>query len=125
MKTVRIGIIGPSWWVNYWHLPALQNHPHAKIVAVCGAKLRTPEEVQAKYGESARAYTDLETMLDEAAPDGVIVCTPNDLHYPSTMAALRRGIHVTCEKPVALNADQAQEMAETAKARRHSGSAAS
>jgi len=45
-----------------------------------------------------------------------VVCTPNDLHYPATMAVLRHGLHVTCEKPVAVNAAQAREMAATAAA---------
>ncbi|HLV79131.1 MAG TPA: Gfo/Idh/MocA family oxidoreductase [Chthonomonadaceae bacterium] len=116
MERVRVGIIGPSWWVDYWHLPALQGHPAAVVTAVCGGKARDPEAVRAKYGPHAAYYTDMETMLDTAPLDGVIVCTPNDLHYPATMAALRRGLHVTCEKPVALNAEQAWEMAETAQA---------
>lgn len=118
LDTVRVGIIGPSWWVNYWHLPALQNHPDAEITAVCGEKARETDDVLVKYGTSARYYTDMEQMLDEALLDGVIVCTPNDLHHPATMAALQHGLHVTCEKPLALNAQQAREMAETAKAKR-------
>ncbi len=116
-ERVRVGIIGPSWWVNYWHLPAIQNHPHAEIAAVCGANARDAAEVQAKYGASAQAYTDMEAMLESVPLDGVVVCTPNDMHHPATMAALRHNLHVTCEKPVALNATQAREMAETAKAK--------
>ena len=111
---VRIGIVGPSWWVDYWHLPALRNNPHATVVGVCGERSREAGEVKAKYGAEAVYYTSLEQMLDTEAPHGVIVCTPNDLHHPSVMAALRCGIHVTCEKPLALNAAQAREMAETA-----------
>ncbi len=113
-ETVRVGIIGPSWWVNYWHLAALQHHPHAMITALCGAKERDAEEVKAKYGAGATFYSDMETMLETAPIDGVIVCTPNDLHHPATMAALNHGKHVTCEKPIALNAAQAREMAQTA-----------
>jgi predicted dehydrogenase len=115
LETVRVGIIGPSWWVNYWHLPAIQNHPNAEITAVCGAKPREEAEVRAKYGAHARYFPDVESMLNEAEVDGVVVCTPNDLHHPATMAALRHGKHVTCEKPVALNAAQAREMVETAR----------
>lgn len=117
METVRVGIIGPSWWVDFWHLPAIQGHPSAEITGVCGQKERTPDEVRAKFGPHAVYYTDIETMLDKAPLDGAIVCMPNDWHYPATMAALRHGLHVTCEKPVALNAEQAREMAETAHSR--------
>ena len=114
-KDVRIGIIGPSWWVDYWHLPALLHHPRARIIGIAGEKARSPQEVAAKYGESVRYFTRASDMLDETHPDGVVVCTPNDLHFPSTMAALERGIHVICEKPLALDSDQARLMTETAK----------
>jgi predicted dehydrogenase len=117
LDTVRIGIIGPSWWVNYWHLTAIQTHPDAEIVAICGEKERDAEELRAKYGPHARYYTDRDAMLDHATLDGVIVCTPNDLHHPSAMAALTHDLHVTCEKPLALNAAQAREMADEAKKR--------
>src|SRR5262249_42154575 len=76
---------------------------------------RNADEVKGKFGAEAVFYGDMEAMLSSAPVDGVIVCTPNDLHYPATMAALKHGKHVTCEKPVALNAAQAKEMAETAK----------
>jgi predicted dehydrogenase len=117
LDTVRIGIIGPSWWVNYWHLAAIQTHPDAAIVAISGEQERDAEEVRAKYGPTARYYTDMNAMLDHATLDGVIVCTPNDLHHPATMAVLTRDLHVTCEKPLALNAAQAREMADEAKKR--------
>jgi predicted dehydrogenase len=118
LDTVRIGIVGPSWWVDYWHMPACRNHPNAKIVAICGERSRDAEEVHAKYGPSAQYYTNLEAMLATPDLDGIIVCTPNDMHFPATMAALTRDLHVTCEKPVALDATQALTMAETARERR-------
>ncbi len=115
MGVVRIGIVGPSWWVNYWHLPAIQNHPDAEITAVCGSAVRDIGEVHEKYGAHAAYYTNFEEMMDSANLDGVIICTPNDTHHPAVMAALERGLHVTCEKPVAMNAEEAREMADTAK----------
>lgn len=117
LETVRIGIVGPSWWVNYWHLPALQNHANTEVVAVCGTSERGQDSVREKYGANARYFNDYEKMMDSVALDGVIVCTPNDLHHPVSMAALRRDLHVNCEKPVALNAEQALEMAQEAETR--------
>ena len=117
LDEVRVGIIGPSWWVDYWHLAGIRNHPVAEIHAVSGSKERAAGDVTHKYGVQARYFTDYEEMLNSAPLDGVIVCTPNDVHYPATMAALRRNLHVTCEKPLALNAGQAKEMADTARER--------
>ncbi len=116
LDTVRVGIVGPSWWVDYWHLAALKTHPNVEVVGVSGGTERDPESVKAKYGDKAQYFTDYEVMMDSVRPDGVIVCTPNDLHHPVTMAALARDIHVTCEKPIALNAKQAFEMATIAEA---------
>lgn len=114
---VRVGVIGPSWWVNFWHLPAIKSHPKARLTAVCGATSRVEAQVAERYGPQVRAYTDWDTMLSAEALDGVIVCTPNDLHFPASMAALRRGLSVLCEKPVAMNAIQAREMADMARAK--------
>ena len=121
LEEVRVGVIGPSWWVDYWHLAGIKNHPAAEIHAVCGHNDRSAGEVTRKYGVQARYFTNYEEMLDCVSLDGVVICTPNDLHYPATMAALKRGLHVICEKPIALNAVQAKEMAETAKERERIG----
>ncbi len=117
LEEVRVGIIGPSWWVDYWHLAGIRRHPVAEIHAVCGANPRSPADVTRKYGVQARYFTDFEEMLDSVPLDGVIVCTPNDLHYPVSMAALRHNLHVICEKPIALMAGHAREMADAARER--------
>lgn len=117
LDEVRVGIIGPSWWVDYWHLAGIKCHPIAEIHAVTGSSTREEGEVTRKYGVQARYYTDYDQMMDFVPLDGIIVCTPNDLHYPATMAALKRGLHVLCEKPIALNSAEAREMHETATAR--------
>lgn len=114
MEKVRIGVVGPSWWFDFWHLPAIQNHPEAELSAICSARPRSEEDAAQRYGKEAACYTDRTRMMENAALDGVIVCTPNDLHYPVTMEALKHNLPVLCEKPVALNAEQAREMARTA-----------
>ena len=77
LEQVRVGIVGPSWWVNYWHLAAIQTHPQAIITGICGDSEREPSEVQAKYGTDAQYYTNLEKMLDETPiVKYVCVCQP-------------------------------------------------
>ena len=49
-------------------------------------------------------------MLDQEKPDIVSIATPPEFHFPMTMAALTRGIHVLCEKPFALNMEEARQM---------------
>ncbi len=108
-KTVRVGVIGTSWWADLLHLPSLKSHPQAEIVAICGRTREPAEELAAKYG-IARVFSDYRDMIANANLDAVLVVTPDDTHYPATMAALDAGLHVLCEKPLASNASQAHAM---------------
>lgn len=69
-----------------------------------------------KYG-IPRVFSDYREMIEKAKVDAVVVATPDDLHYPMTMAALDAGLHVVCEKPMALTVQQAKEMYEKAEAK--------
>jgi predicted dehydrogenase len=106
---VNIGIIGTSWWAETIFLPILQNYERANLVAICGRNQERANEVAKKY-EISEVYSDYRQMLQAANLDAVIVSTPDDTHYDMVMAAFEAGLHVLCEKPVALNSAQALEM---------------
>ncbi|HZT33321.1 MAG TPA: Gfo/Idh/MocA family oxidoreductase [Bryobacteraceae bacterium] len=91
-------------------LPAIQAEPRSELF---GIVTRDPAKA-APY--PARTWTCLEEALQDPAIDAVYVATPVYLHHPQTIAALRAGKHVLCEKPVALDYAQAREMVETARA---------
>lgn len=110
---VRVGVIGTSWWVDLMHLPSLKSHPAANIAALCGRNRERAAEMAQKHG-IPRVFTDYREMIEQGNLDAVVVATPYDLHYPMTMDALDAGLHVLCEKPLALNAGQAREMTERA-----------
>lgn len=106
---VRIGIIGTSWWTEMMFLPSFDSHPSAEVTSICGRTSSRAEELAAKYG-IPEIYTDYRSLLEQDNIDAVVVATPDDLHYPMTMDALGAGLHVLCEKPMALNANHAAEM---------------
>ena len=112
-QKVRVGVIGTSWYADLMHLPALQSHPQAELAAICGRNQERAKEVATKYG-SPNTYNDFRKMITEHHLDAVIIATPDELHYEMTMAALEAGLHVLCEKPLAMNAGQAWEMAKKA-----------
>jgi predicted dehydrogenase len=112
---VRVGLVGTSWWADLMFLPALQSHPQTELVAICGRNRARAEEMAAKY-QIASVYTDYEAMFAHGGLEAVIVATPDDTHQAITLAALQAGLHVLCEKPLALNAQQAHEMYTTAEA---------
>jgi predicted dehydrogenase len=113
---VRIGVIGTSWFADALHLPALKSHPAADMVAVCGRNGEKAREVAGKYSIPA-TYTDYRQMIQREKLDAVVIVTPDDLHYEMAMAALDAGLHVLCEKPLALDVKQARAMMEQAAAK--------
>jgi predicted dehydrogenase len=112
---VRIGLIGASWYADGMHLPSLTSHPSAEVVAIC-ARNREPAAALAQKYAVPRVYTDHRQMYEQAQLDAVVIAAPDDQHYALTMAALDAGLHVICEKSLALTAAQAHEMADRAEA---------
>ena len=111
--TVRVGVLGTSWWADSMYLPALSAHPDAELVGVCGRTAATTRALATQW-EIPWATTDSNEFLDPQRLDAVVVATPNDTHEALTMAALDRGLHVLCEKPIATNAPAALRMAKRA-----------
>jgi predicted dehydrogenase len=109
LSQVRVGIVGTSWWADAMYLPPLTAHEQAAVVAVSGRNAATTAAFADRWGIEQR-FDDPIAMLDSAGLDAVVVASSNDSHFPLTMAALDRGLHVLCEKPLAQNAAQAQEM---------------
>src|SRR3712207_1327556 len=114
-NTLAIGVIGTSWYNDLMHLPNIKSHPQAQLVAICGRNLVRAQEMAIKYDIPA-VYTDYREMLAKAKLDAVVVVAPDDLHYEMTMAALDAGLHVICEKPLTMNAQEARALADKAAA---------
>jgi len=112
---VRVGVVGTSWFAKTFHLASLASHPDAELTAMCGRDRQRAEGVAADHN-IPHVYTDYREMIASGLLDAVVVVTPDALHYPITMAALDAGLHVMCEKALALNADQAREMYDRAQA---------
>lgn len=110
-KTVRVGIVGTSWWADAMYLPALQNHPDAEVVAVCGRDETRAKQFAARWNVPQYFIDgDYESLIDSGEIDAIVVSSANDSHYPITMRAIDAGLHVLCEKPLAMNYTQAKEM---------------
>lgn len=79
-----------------------------------GAVCDVDENVLKEY-PSAEHFTNYTEMLEEYQPDAVHICTPHYLHAPMVLAALKRNIHVLCEKPLCINEEELQEILEAEK----------
>lgn len=111
---IRIGIVGTSWWTSMMYLPALKSHADAEIAAICGRDTELAKNLAREHG-IPQVYGDYREMLTDGGLDGVIVSTPDDQHKEMTLAAIDAGLHVLCEKPMALNGADAAEMHEAAR----------
>lgn len=114
---VRVGIVGTSGWAEFMYLPALQSHPQAEIAAICGRNQGSVKDLAGKH-HIPHIFTDYKEMIHRGGLDAILIGTPDDLHYEMTMQGLSAGLHVLCDKPLAVTAQQAWEMyqaAETAK----------
>src|SRR6476659_1805550 len=115
-ERIRLGIVGTSWWADEMHLPSLTSHPRAEVAAIAGRGRAAAEAMASKY-HIAQVYSDYRRMIDQARLDAIVISIPDDLHYEVAMAALDAGLHVLCEKPLALNAAQARAMYEKAESK--------
>ena len=115
ISSVRVGVIGTSWYADMLHLPNLRSHAQAEVIALCGRNRERAEELAAKHG-IRQVYTDYRDMLAHAGLQAVVIASPDDQHYAMIMAAVEAGLHVLCEKPLALTVEQAQAMYEKAEA---------
>lgn len=111
--TVRVGILGTSWWADSMYLPAFDAHPDAVVVGLCGRTPAKAEALAAKWGIDWWTV-DSDEFLDPDRVDAVVVATSNDSHEPLTLLAMQRGLHVLCEKPIATTVDSAERMAAAA-----------
>ena len=114
MEKIKIAIVGSGNISNY-HIKGYMKNPSAELYALCDINEEKLKKMGEKYGIT-RLYTDEKKMLEELPEiDAVSVCTWNSAHAPCTIMALDAGKHVLCEKPMALNAKEAQEMIDASK----------
>lgn len=110
-RKLRLGVVGLG--MGRGHVEGYQKDGRAEVAALSDvdeARLRAAGE---KYGVS-ELFTDAGQMFRSAALDAVSIATPNKFHAPLTIAALTRGLHVLCEKPMAMNAREARRMLDAA-----------
>ncbi|MDH3215731.1 MAG: Gfo/Idh/MocA family oxidoreductase [Candidatus Krumholzibacteria bacterium] len=113
-KKTRVAVVGAGNVAQIAHLPAYKSQADVEVAALVDENVVKARKVAEQYGIES-VYEDFTEMLEEQEVDAVDICTPNYLHAPMAVAALRSGHHVLCEKPLARNAAEARKMVDTAK----------
>ncbi len=95
------------------------NKVHARAAQVLGLELAAAvnhrPDSMAEFGKTfgiSRQYDTVEALLREGGVDALVISTPNYLHASQTITALNAGVHVMVEKPMAMNAQEAEQMCE-------------
>jgi predicted dehydrogenase len=109
---VKVAVIGVG--MGRHHAKMYQECPAADLVALCD---KDPVRLAAAARELGveRTFTESEALFRLPGLQAVSVALPNCLHAPVTIAALEAGLHVMCEKPLAMNAAEAEQMVAAAK----------
>lgn len=108
-----IGIIGCGKIAQVRHIPEYADHPEANLVGFYDINLDRAGELAEKYGGTA--YDSVESLLANPEIQAVSICAANFAHAELTIAALRAGKHVLCEKPMAITLAECEAMVAEAK----------
>lgn len=111
-KILRFGIVGCGMIAGV-HAEALRSLEGAALAGVADARKESAVAFAEKHG--IKAYENYEAMLADGEIDAVCICTPSGFHAENALAALRAGKHVAVEKPIAMTAEEADEIIRTAK----------
>ncbi len=106
---MKVGIIGCGTIANNAHIPAYLENEKTEIKYFCDILPERAEAAVEKYG-CGIAVTDYNDVINDPEIEAISVCTPNKMHSTITIAALKAGKHVLCEKPAARIYSEALEM---------------
>jgi predicted dehydrogenase len=110
---IRVGILGTGSAAELYHIPGYREHPEVRVVACVDQDVERAQRFAKKH-EIEKVYADYHEMFEKAKLDIVSICTPNYVHKTQALEALEAEINVLCEKPMAMNAGEAQEMVKAA-----------
>ncbi len=111
-RKLRWGIVGTGWIATVF-AEALNQSVHGEKHAVASRTRERAEDFKAKYG-MAKAYGSYHELFADPEIDVVYISTPHTVHLADTLAAIRAGKHVLCEKPMGVTAEECRRMAAAA-----------
>lgn len=113
MNSIQWGILGTANIARWAAIPGMQKAEHCSLCAIAGRSAEKAASFAEKYG-FRKSYGSYDELIADPEVQAVYIPLPNNLHRKWVIAALKAGKHVLCEKPLALNAEEAREMFRTA-----------
>jgi predicted dehydrogenase len=111
MNKIKVGVVGTGF-IGPAHIEALRRLPNVEVAALC----EVTEDLarQKAEGLGIERYYTFDNLLKQDDITSIHICTPNFLHYTQSKAALLAGKHVVCEKPLAKDLAEAEELVKIA-----------
>jgi predicted dehydrogenase len=112
--TIRLGLVGAGAIAQLAHLPVLSRIKGAQLVAICDNDGPKAGALAQRLGVPD-IFTDMDELLDSEEVDAVVIATPNHLHEPHVLRALKQKVHVLCERPLSLTIGGVNRILQAAK----------
>ena len=111
---MRVAVVGVGRWAEQ-HARIFAGRPDTELVGVVGRDAGRTAARAAAF--DTRAFTDVDAMLEEAQPDLITVCLPNEQHFDTTLRLVRSGVPLLVEKPLVFDLEEADILLEEAASR--------
>jgi predicted dehydrogenase len=108
MKKIRTAVFGTGF-MGRVHTEGIRRLGNVEVVAIAASSDDKARKFADELGVEG-ATGDFHSILNDSSVDAVHVCTPNALHFPMAMAALKAGKHVLCEKPLATSVEEGKQL---------------
>ena len=109
-KSIRYAVVGLGMISQEAVLPAFRNAKNSKLVALVSGDRKKAKKLGKKYKAEVYDYGDYETLLKSGTIDAVYIALPNHMHREYTEKAAEHGVHVLCEKPLAVTEADCKRM---------------
>jgi predicted dehydrogenase len=109
-KKIRYAVVGLGWIGQSAVLPAFKNADNCELTALFSEDPEKQKQLAAKYGVPVYPYEEYDAVLQWREFDAVYITLPNHLHADYTVRAAKAGIHVLCEKPMAVTEEECERM---------------
>src|SRR5947207_2060754 len=114
-RQVGYAVIGLGHIAQTAVLPAFAHAKNSKLVALVSSDLEKRRKLGRRYGCDAYAIEDLDDVLDRPDVDAVYIAEPNDRHCEFALRCAHEGVHVLCEKPLAISEEECRRMIDACK----------
>ena len=109
MTQLNWGVLGTAGIAKHWLCPALHASPRGRFAGIASRSLASAEAFAAPY-QNVKAYGEYDALLADPSIDAIYIPLPNTDHVSWTLKCLAAGKHVLCEKPIAMQADEIDQL---------------